>query len=69
MGSKYTSDTWHNVIWYAYRSIAEINIFRLGVSLICPLYAKEEWIGKKLYYRKIKYITSNTENLRYIYNE
>ena len=52
-----------NVIWHAYRSIAETKIFRLGVSFICCLYVKkEEWIGKKLYCRKIKHITSNTEN-------
>ena len=31
---------------------------------LCPLYAKEEWVGKKLYYRQIKYITSNTENFK-----
>ena len=42
--------------------IVEAKIFRLGVSLICPLYVEEEWIGKKVYYRKIKYITSNTWN-------
>ena len=52
-----------NVIWHAHRSIAETKIFSLAVSLICLLYVKkEEWIGKKIYYRKIKYITSNTEN-------
>ena len=40
-------------------------IFMLGVSLICPLYVKkEEWIVKKLNYKKIKYITSNTENFK-----
>ena len=27
--------------------IAETKIFRLGVSLICLLYAKEEWIHKR----------------------
>ena len=54
-----------NVIWHVDRSIAETKIFRLGVSLIRPWYVKkEEWIGKKLYYRKIKYITSNTENCK-----
>ena len=53
------------VIWHAYTSIAETKIFRLGVSLICPSYLKkEEWIGKKLYYRKIKYITSNIDNFK-----
>ena len=47
--------------------MAETKIFRLGVSLICPLYLKkEEWIGKKLYYKKIKYIPSNTENVKVI---
>ena len=30
---------------------------------MCPLSVKKEkWIGKKICYRKIKYITSNTEN-------
>ena len=38
----------NNVIWHAYRLIAEIKIFRLGVSLICLLHVKEEWIGKKV---------------------
>ena len=33
----------NNVIWHAYRLIAEIKIFRLGVSLICLLNVKEEW--------------------------
>ena len=65
-----------NVIWHAYRLIAETKIFRLGLSLICILYVKEEWIGKKvllihyitIYYlrynisKDIIYITSNTEN-------
>ena len=52
-----------NVIWHAHRSIAETKIFWLAVSLICLLYVKkEERIGKKIYYRKIKYITSNTKN-------
>ena len=50
-------------MWHDYESIAETKIFRLGVFLICPLYVKEEWIGKKVYYRKI-YITSNTENFK-----
>ena len=36
-----------NVIWHAYRFIAETKIFRLGVSLICLLFVKEEWTGKK----------------------
>ena len=35
-----------NVIWHAYRLIAETKIFRLGVFLICLLYVKEKWIGK-----------------------
>ena len=36
-----------NIIWHAYRLIAETKIFRLSVSLICSLYVKkEEWIGK-----------------------
>ena len=43
---------------------AETKIFRLGVTLICPLYVKEEWIRKKVYYRKIKYNTSNIENFK-----
>ena len=50
---------------HAYRSIAETKIFRLGVSLIYPLYVKKErWVGKNLCYRKIKYITSNTGNFK-----
>ena len=54
-----------NVIWHAYRSIAETKIFRLGIFLIYPIYAKkEEWISKKLYYRKIKYINSNNESFK-----
>ena len=37
----------------------------LGSSLLSSLYVKkDEWIGKKIYYRKIKYITSNTENFK-----
>ena len=32
----------NNVIWHAYRLIAETKIFRLGGSLICLLYVKEE---------------------------
>ena len=50
-----------DVIRDAYRLI---KISRVGVSLICPLYAKEESIGKKLYYRKIKYITLNAKNFK-----
>ena len=42
-----------NVIWHAYRLIAETKVFRLGVSLICLFYVKEEWIVKKVSYRKI----------------
>ena len=42
-----------NFIWHTYRLIAETKIFRLVVSLICFLYAKEVWIGKKVDYRKI----------------
>ena len=42
-----------NVIWHAYRLIAETKTFRLNVSLVCLLYVKDEWIGKKVYYRKI----------------
>ena len=38
---------WHvYVIWHA-RLIAETKIFRLGVSLICLLFVKEEWIGNR----------------------
>ena len=44
-----------NVIWHAYRLIVETKISKLGVSLICLLQIKEEWIGKKVYYRKIYY--------------
>ena len=54
-----------NVIWYAYWSRTETNIFMLVVSLICSLFVKKEkWLGKKLYYRKTTYITSNTENFK-----
>ena len=53
-----------NVIWHAYKLIVETKIFRLGVSLICPLCVMEEWIDKKMYYRKMKYITSNTKNFK-----
>ena len=45
-------------------SIAEAKIFMLVVSLICPLYDKEERIGKTKYYRKIKYITTSTDNFK-----
>ena len=51
-----------NDIWHAYRLIAETKIFRLGAYLICLLYVKEEWVGKKVYYLKIENITSTTEN-------
>ena len=51
-----------NVIWHAYRLMAETKIFRLGLSLICLLHDKEESIGKKNYYRK--HITSNTEHFQ-----
>ena len=45
--------------------MAETKIFRPGVSFKCLLYVKkEEWICKKLYYRKIKDLTSNTENYK-----
>ena len=53
-----------NVTWHAYMLIAENKTFRLGVSLIGLLYVKEEWNGKKVYYRKIKCITSNTDNFK-----
>ena len=54
-----------NIFWHAYKSIAENKIFRLGASLISPLCVKkEECISKKLYYREIKYVTPNTENLK-----
>ena len=41
-----------------------MKFFALGVSVICPLYPKVEWIGIKLYYRKMKCITSNTVNFK-----
>ena len=53
-----------NVIWHAYRLITETKVFRLDVSLIYVLYVKEDWISKKVYYRKIYHITSNTENFQ-----
>ena len=37
-----------DVIWHAYRLKVKTKIFRLGVSLICLLYVKEAWIGKKV---------------------
>ena len=50
-------------ISHAYRSIAETKNFRLCASLISPFHVKkEEWTGKKLYYRKRKYIASNNDN-------
>ena len=36
-----------NVIWHAFSFIVETKVFRLGESLICLLFVKEEWIGKK----------------------
>ena len=42
-----------NVIWHAYKLIAETKIFRIAVSLVCLLFVKEERTGKKVYYRKI----------------
>ena len=36
-----------NVFWNTFRSIAGSKIVRLGASLKCPLYVKEEWIRKK----------------------
>ena len=48
-----------NVIWHAYRLIAETKIFRLGLSLICLVYVKKEWIGKK-------YNTDNNNHIFYI---
>ena len=41
-----------NVIWRAYRLVAETKIFRLVVSLF---YVKEEWIGKKYNKKDITY--------------
>ena len=52
-----------NIIWLWVDSVQ--HIFRIGVSLICALYIEnEEWIGYKLYYRKIIYITSNNKNFK-----
>ena len=36
----------------AYSLIAEIKIFRLGVSLVCLLNVKDEWIGKNIIAQK-----------------
>ena len=44
-----------NVIWHVYTLIAETKIFRLGVSLICLLYLKEQWIGQILLQKNMKY--------------
>ena len=52
-----------NVIWHAYRLIAETKIFRLGVSLICLSYVKEEWMAKK-YNTERQYILQITKNLQ-----
>ena len=54
-----------SVIWHAYRLIAETNPFRPGVSLIYLLYVKEEWIDKKVYYRKKRNIS--LQILQYYY--
>ena len=51
-----------NVIWHAYRSIAENKIFRLGVSFKCLLFVKRNELAKK--YITERYITSNTENFK-----
>ena len=52
-----------NIIWLWVDSVQ--HIFRIGVSLICALYIEdEEWIGYKLYYRKIICITSNNKNFK-----
>ena len=66
MGSKYAFGTvYTNIVQHANKSKAETKIFRLGVSLICPLYVKkEEQIDKKLHYRRIQYIASNTEKFK-----
>ena len=37
-----------NVNWHAFRLTAETKIFKLRVFFICLLYAKEEWVGKKV---------------------
>ena len=39
-------------IWHAYRLIAETKIFRLGLSLISFLNVKDEWIRKKVDYKR-----------------
>ena len=54
-----------SVIWNAYKLMQETKISRLGVSLMCPLYViKVELIGKESYYRKTKYITSKTQDIK-----
>ena len=53
-----------NGIWQTYRPIAETNTFRFGVSLTCLLCVKGKRIGKKIYYRKIEYITSDSKNFQ-----
>ena len=50
----------------AQQSIAETKIFGPDVILVCSLYVKkEEWIRKKLYYRKKKYLSSNSLKIQY----
>ena len=58
-----------NVIWNAYRLIAETKIFRLGVSLICLLYVKEEWIGKKYNTERYNILLQIPRIFRHIYNK
>ena len=58
-----------DVIKFLFTFLSELvntrhQIFRLGVSLGCLLFAEDEvWIGKKLYRRKL-YVTSNIGNFK-----
>ena len=58
-----------NVIWHGYRLIAETNIFRLGVSLICLFYVEEEWLAKKYNTERYNVLLQIPRILRHIYNK
>ena len=58
-----------NVIWHAYRLIAEMKIFRLGVSLICLLYVKENGLAKKYNIKRHNILLQIPRIFRYINNK
>ena len=49
--------------------ISETKIFRLGVSLICLLYVKEEWIGKKYNTERYNKLRQMLRTFWHIYNK